>query len=403
MLNFASSAVSALMGTVHTHFQIYLPMFRFANHYRLIVSVSVMLAITLSAVAQDFLRVAFTLPLFEYSAVGDDIKGKVKSVSTFRGEVKRYFGNETLERGGEIDGSVFYDENGRRRIKEYGGHHAWQYKYDNEGRISEVVYWVKSLSSGKYKPTPNKATFDWIGTDSIVVQIYQEGYSGPVKQVGYRYGENWVRSTAYDSPEAYAQVGEIRLQDDEWVWGRCFSMVQFSDGGYVSFMPIVSSEGGEGIEYTYDNHGNWIIADNGDEDGIFIREITYYDDATAEATKIKEPVLPGADDNGDEIYVAVEQQPQFPGGEGAMYKWVSQNMRYPATAQENGVQGRVTVRFCVEKDGSISNVKVIRSVDEALDKEAIRVVRTMPRWIPGRNNGQPVRTYYTIPITFRLP
>lgn len=98
----------------------------------------------------------------------------------------------------------------------------------------------------------------------------------------------------------------------------------------------------------------------------------------------------------------VEQKPEFPGGDAAMYKWLSDHIVYPAVAVEEGVQGRVTVSFDVAKDGSIENVKVIRGRHQALDKEAIRLVKAMPKWQPGRNNGQPVKVTYTLPVTFKL-
>lgn len=104
----------------------------------------------------------------------------------------------------------------------------------------------------------------------------------------------------------------------------------------------------------------------------------------------------------EKIFEAVEQQAQFPGGQGALNKWLSNNLRYPELAQQNNVQGRVIVQFVVEKDGSISNPVIARGVDKDLDKEAIRVVKKMPRWQPGKNNGVPVRSRFTLPVVFKL-
>lgn len=104
----------------------------------------------------------------------------------------------------------------------------------------------------------------------------------------------------------------------------------------------------------------------------------------------------------NKVYDVVEQQPSFPGGQGAMLSWLSQNIRYPVAAQRNGVHGRVLVSFVVEKNGSVSDVRVLRSADPSLDNEAVRVVRAMPRWSPGKQNGQPVRVKYTLPVTFKL-
>ena len=94
--------------------------------------------------------------------------------------------------------------------------------------------------------------------------------------------------------------------------------------------------------------------------------------------------------------------PSFPGGQGALMQYLASNIKYPVLAEENGVQGRVIVQFVVGKDGSISNVKVVKSVDQSLDKEAARVVSSMPKWIPGKQNGQAVNVKYTVPVTFKL-
>ena len=102
------------------------------------------------------------------------------------------------------------------------------------------------------------------------------------------------------------------------------------------------------------------------------------------------------------VHDFVEQMPSFPGGMGALMSWLSQNIKYPVIAAENGVEGRVIVQFVVEKDGSITDVKIAKSVDPSLDKEATRVVSSMPHWIAGRQNGNPVRVKYTVPVTFKL-
>lgn len=117
---------------------------------------------------------------------------------------------------------------------------------------------------------------------------------------------------------------------------------------------------------------------------------------------VEEPVVQKPKDEGPVNVAMVEQKPMFPGGDQAMYKWLGDNINYPAAAAEEGVQGKVTVQFIVEKDGSITNVKVVRGKHPALDAEAKRVVSKMPKWTPGRNNGQPVRVTFNLPVTFRL-
>lgn len=101
-------------------------------------------------------------------------------------------------------------------------------------------------------------------------------------------------------------------------------------------------------------------------------------------------------------FTLVEQMPQFPGGEKAMMDFLSRNINYPQRAMENGIQGKVVVQFVVTKNGTIGEVKVIRSIDPDLDKEAIRVCKLLPKFIPGKMNGQPVNVWYTMPITFKL-
>ena len=102
------------------------------------------------------------------------------------------------------------------------------------------------------------------------------------------------------------------------------------------------------------------------------------------------------------VFDVVEEMPSFPGGSAALMSYLSSNTKYPVVAQENGVQGRVIVSFVVERDGSISDVKVARSVDPSLDREAQRVVKSMPKWKPGKQNGSAVRVKYTVPVVFRL-
>ena len=105
-------------------------------------------------------------------------------------------------------------------------------------------------------------------------------------------------------------------------------------------------------------------------------------------------------DGEADIFQVVEDMPQFPGG--SVQKWSAKNVKYPMIAQENNIQGKVFVQFVIEKDGSVSDVKVARSVDPSLDKEAIRVVKAMPKWKPGKQRGKPVRVSYTVPINFQL-
>ena len=114
------------------------------------------------------------------------------------------------------------------------------------------------------------------------------------------------------------------------------------------------------------------------------------------------PPKPKQEEVTEEIFVVVEDQPLFPGGNAAMMKFLSDNIKYPVIAQENNIQGRVICNFVVEKDGSITDVQVVRGVDPSLDREAVRVIQQMPRWKPGKQRGQAVRVRFTLPVVFRL-
>ncbi|MBD5270917.1 MAG: energy transducer TonB [Bacteroides sp.] len=102
------------------------------------------------------------------------------------------------------------------------------------------------------------------------------------------------------------------------------------------------------------------------------------------------------------VFEVVEQQPQFPGGQEALMKYLSEHIKYPPMAAENNIQGRVVVQFVVTKTGSIGEVKVVRGKDPDLDKEAVRVVKSLPKFIPGKMNGHPVNVWFTLPVNFRL-
>ena len=129
------------------------------------------------------------------------------------------------------------------------------------------------------------------------------------------------------------------------------------------------------------------------------------DETAGEVLKAKEEIAqpePPKHEEETKVFDVVEQMPSFPGGQAALMQWLSSNIKYPVIAAENGVQGRVIIQFVVEKDGSVSGVTVAKSVDPSLDKEAQRVVKSMPKWIPGKQNGSAVRVKYTVPVTFKL-
>ena len=130
------------------------------------------------------------------------------------------------------------------------------------------------------------------------------------------------------------------------------------------------------------------------------------DDRTQFHTAVEEVVVEKKEEKPkevkEEIHTLVEQMPQFPGGDAALMKYLSSHINYPPMAAENNVQGKVVVQFVVDKTGKVGEVKVVRSVDKDLDKEAIRVVKSLPKFTPGRQNGYPVRVWYTLPVNFKL-
>ena len=120
--------------------------------------------------------------------------------------------------------------------------------------------------------------------------------------------------------------------------------------------------------------------------------------ANAQNKKVKKAQTHKDTTADDKVYKVCEQMPTYEGGDAALMKYIGENLKYPEEAKERGLQGRVVVGFIIEKDGSLTDVKVLRSVDRALDAEALRVVKGMPKWIPGRQNGQCVRVRYLLPI-----
>ena len=141
------------------------------------------------------------------------------------------------------------------------------------------------------------------------------------------------------------------------------------------------------------------------EDDVEVEEIQINteDDKDVEVVIAPPVEAPVEEEEEEVIFVVVESMPEFPGGQQALFKYLAENVKYPVIAQENGIQGRVICQFVVNKDGSIVDVVAVRSSGEpSLDKEAIRVIQSMPKWKPGKQRGKPVRVKYTVPVNFRL-
>ncbi len=144
-----------------------------------------------------------------------------------------------------------------------------------------------------------------------------------------------------------------------------------------------------------------IVDDEVELDEEFEFESTEANDATIiDAVPVIEE--DAGDEAEQEVFVIVEDMPEFPGGDLALRKWIADHIKYPVIAAENGIQGKVYVQFVVDRDGSISNARVARGVDSSLDQEALRVVNNLPKWKPGMQRGKPVRVSFTVPINFQL-
>jgi periplasmic protein TonB len=139
------------------------------------------------------------------------------------------------------------------------------------------------------------------------------------------------------------------------------------------------------------------------EDDVIVEsvEINTEDDKNKEVV-IQAPVAAPIEEEDNVVFQVVETMPSFPGGDASLFKFLGDNVKYPVIAQENGIQGRVICQFVVNKDGSIVDVEVVRPVDPSLDKEAIRVIKSMPKWSPGKQRGKSVRVKYTLPVNFKL-
>ena len=201
--------------------------------------------------------------------------------------------------------------------------------------------------------------------------------------------------TNYKQPEKKAEVKQKKVEvEPERVVERVKSSIKFT-------APVIKKD--EEVKPDEELKTQDELMSTKTAIGTF--DVKGNDDANGEIPKAKEVIAepePPKHEEENKVFDIVEQQPLFPGGPAALMKYLSENTKYPVVAQENGVQGRVTVQFVVEKDGSISDVHVLRGVDPSLDKEAVRVVKSMPRWTPGKQNGITVRVNYRVPVLFRL-
>lgn len=143
------------------------------------------------------------------------------------------------------------------------------------------------------------------------------------------------------------------------------------------------------------------------EDDVEVDDNLEIDAEADQNTEVEEYIAPVKQDDEEsaeeaQIFMVVESMPEFPGGESALYKFLGENIKYPQMAKESGIQGRVFVTFVVEKNGSVTDVRVLRGIGGGCDEEAIRVVQNMPKWTPGKQRGKSVRVQYNLPVKFTL-
>lgn len=177
-------------------------------------------------------------------------------------------------------------------------------------------------------------------------------------------------------PNPMAQVTDIKIIDDELLDYETAEPIAIVDESEVKNEIVPMEDIYAGDDHKFD---------------AVREEVVVRDDSVIKPT---EPEV---------IFMAVEQPAEFPGGQAAMMRWIGENLRYPETAKENGISGRVIVKLVIEKDGTVSNPTIVKGVDPDLDREALRLVRSMPAWTPGRMNGRLVRSYFMLPVRFSLP
>jgi TonB family protein len=224
-------------------------------------------------------------------------------------------------------------------------------------------------------------------------------------------------SSCSDLTDVYCYIENLSNADvDHWVFSNSYleyttlhvpkaSLEAYKKkepwSGFGKIVPIERPAGGESDAKSISDEKLEAIKEN-------VR-FKIKSESNVETTESEILTLKNTDENPSEyaksnskVFDVVEQMPSFPGGPSAMFEYLSKKQQYPVDAEENGIQGRVNVTFVVECDGSITDVRVVKSVDPSLDKEAQRVVKSMPLWNPGKQNGSAVRVKYTVPVTFRL-
>ena len=265
---------------------------------------------------------------------------------------------------------------------------------------SDIVFAERNQAYGAYQLRKGTSKRNVIAIISVLV-IAILVYVGTLAKTAIDQAiANRLSSTAVteisqiDEPKKEAEVKqEIKIEEPEQVVEKVKSSIKFDVPEIKEDDQVKEDEQLKTQDELMNSNtaiGAFDVEGNDEENG----EVLKATETIAQPEPPKEDV--------QKIFDVVEEMPSFPGGNGALMQWLNENVKYPVVAQENGVSGRVIVSFVVERDGSITDVQVVRSVDPALDKEAARAVKSMPKWIPGKQNGQAVRVKYNVPVLFRL-
>ena len=265
---------------------------------------------------------------------------------------------------------------------------------------SDIVFANRNQSYGAYQLRKGTSKRNVISIISVLV-IAILVYVGTLAKTAIDQAiANRLSSTAVteisqiEEPKKEAEVKqEIKIEEPEQVVEKVKSSIKFDVPEIKEDDQVKEDEQLKTQDELMNSNtaiGAFDVEGNDEENG----EVLKATETIAQPEPPKEDV--------QKVFDVVEEMPSFPGGSTALMQWLNENVKYPVVAQENGVSGRVIVSFVVERDGSITDVQVVRSVDPALDKEAARAVKSMPKWIPGKQNGQAVRVKYNVPVLFRL-
>lgn len=295
--------------------------------------------------------------------------------------------------------------------------------YDEKGNLKAVMllYAWNHISMGTYLEDKYDEVFESSGSverDELVKDLTISAYKNNAYNVNTAANENAKKEiegllglTDYQSPyrnvtegfsTEYQQAMDYRDQIKTDCENKVRLILKIERVDSTSFNVHYATEDKKPtivVKYTFYSNGPYKIRYRHSFEGMVVDEPTK---PSTSKPSISTESSQQTNKYNTIVYDEVDDMPQFPGGLSGLSEYLSSNIKYPVVAAENEVQGKVNVEFVVEPDGSISDVKVVKSVDKSLDKEAVRVVKSMPKWKPGKFKGEFVRVRYTAPVTFRL-